>query len=122
MRLCALSLVVALTTQLAFAQPYSGECGSCVDRKQRICADECELVPAEKSRHCQQHCIADYCANRCAADAPELQAYFKENCDDCLEQQFLLCEAHCTVGTPRRVAVCQIDCSKDRCNALCTKR
>jgi hypothetical protein len=101
------------------AQAYSGECGSCVQRKQRMCADECELVAPEKARHCQRQCISQYCSHRCAQDAPELDAYLKENCDDCLEQQFGLCEVHCAVGTPRQKAVCRIQCSAARCTAEC---
>ncbi|MFN8389473.1 MAG: hypothetical protein U0136_04205 [Bdellovibrionota bacterium] len=104
----------------ASAQAYSGECGTCVNRKQRICADECESVPAERARTCQQRCIAEYCQHKCAADAPELEAYLNEHCDDCLEQQFSTCESHCTVGTPRKKAVCQIECSKERCAKVCS--
>ncbi len=101
------------------AQAYSGECGSCVDRKQRMCADECELVPADKVRRCQQNCIAEYCAHRCEKSAPEIEAYLKENCYDCREQQFTLCEVHCNEGPPRKRALCQIQCSDERCKSVC---
>ena len=106
----------------AFAQAYSGECGSCVDRKQKLCGEECELVPPEKSLHCQQTCLEHYCDHRCAPDAPELKAYLRENCDDCLEQQFKVCESHCTVGTPRRKASCQLFCSRQRCAGSCPSK
>jgi len=103
----------------AFAQAYSGECGSCVERKQRMCADECELVTPEKSRKCQKNCIAEYCAHKCEKTAPELDAYLRENCEECLERQYMLCEAHCPEGRPRKRAVCQVDCSNERCDTLC---
>ena len=76
-------------------------------------------VPAAKSRRCQQQCIAEYCKHKCENNAREIQAYLLEGCDDCLEQQFGLCESHCTVGTPRKKAECQLACSSERCSAPC---
>ena len=104
------------------AQAYSGECGTCVERKQRMCSDECGLVPADKARRCQQRCIAEYCKHRCDKDAPELEAYITESCDDCLEQQFDACDPACAVGTPRKKAACKIRCSDERCQRPCSPR
>ncbi len=119
MKIYYLAAALLLLPQLALAQAHSGECGTCVNRKQRMCADECESVAPEKSRVCQHNCIAEYCEHKCAQDAPELEAYLKENCDDCLEQQFGVCEFRCAVGTPRQKAVCQIGCSEERCTKAC---
>ena len=101
------------------AQAYSGECGSCVDRKQVMCADECELVTPDRSRKCQQDCIAEYCSHKCEKTAPELAAYLQENCEECLEKQYVLCEVHCPEGRPRKRAACQLNCSDDRCKTVC---
>lgn len=108
-----------LVPTFAYAQAYSGECGSCVDRKQVMCADECELVKPERARKCQQDCIAEYCSHKCEKTAPELAAYLQENCEECLEKQYVLCEAHCPEGRPRKRAACQLGCSDDRCKTVC---
>ena len=115
------AVAMLLASPPVFAQAYSGECGTCVNRKARMCADECELVPAEKSVFCQQNCIAEYCSHKCEKNAPEIEAYLKENCNDCEEQQFTLCEVHCKEGTPRKRAVCQIECSEKRCEKACAE-
>ena len=99
-----LALACLLIPAVVSAQPYSGECGECVHRKQRLCADECELVKGSKGRKCQYQCIAEYCVHKCEKTAPELEAYLHEGCDDCLDHQYELCEVQCTVGQPRERA------------------
>ena len=119
--LCILiwSLLIA---QGALAEPSAADsCQSCIDRKQMMCAEECELVKPEQARDCQKRCISGYCSHRCSASAAELEAFIAPQCEPCLEQQFALCEGQCKEGTARSKAICQVKCSSARCSAVCHK-
>ncbi len=94
-------------------------CQSCIERKQSMCAEECELTKPNQARECQKRCIAGYCSHRCSASASELEAYIATDCDSCLDQQYALCESSCKVGTARTKAICQVKCSTARCVAVC---
>ncbi len=115
--LLSLAVMSCAYAAAAAEEPEFGgrECGDCVHRKQRLCADECEDAPNEKVRHCQDRCLQQYCAHKCRAGAPELSLHETQSCDDCLEHEFNSCESHCPAGAARARAVCQIECSNVRC-------
>ncbi len=116
----SLIAIITLGSILPVSFAFAGnDCASCVERKGRMCATECEKVNPERALNCQQRCIRDYCSHRCQADAPELKELISPDCDRCLERQYKLCEEHCTVGTGRERAKCQLDCSEERCNDTC---
>lgn len=108
---------------LLFLAPAASasECGSCVERKGKMCAQECRLVQDSRVRECQNDCIKEYCSHRCKDSDPELQRYLAKDCDQCLDQQFNLCDPNCQVGTDRERAVCKLDCSAKHCQDKCTK-
>lgn len=116
----ALALTLSWLAQLhqAVAADGSKECAGCVQRKQKICADECEEVPSQKFQHCHSRCVKEYCAHQCTADAAELEKP-PLSCDDCLDHQFNTCESHCGEGAPRVRAICQLSCASERCTASC---
>ncbi len=118
------SLLAAVLLSNAQAEsPSVDSCQSCIERKQSMCAEECELTKPDQARACQKRCISGYCSHRCSASAAELEAFIAPKCDSCLDQQFALCESHCKVGTAREKAICQVDCSAARCGQVCpTKR
>ena len=113
-------LFLLFSAQSVLAERASVDsCQSCIERKQSMCAEECELTKPEQARECQRRCISGYCSHRCAANAAELEGYMAPDCESCLDQQFALCESSCKVGTARTKAICQVDCSKARCGAVC---
>ncbi len=121
--LLALLTVVSTLSVMLFPSSRllaaTDDCGSCIERKQRFCSEECDAVPASRARVCQKRCILGYCSHRCSPKSPEIDALTRESCGACAERQFVLCEKHCPVGTARERAVCQIDCSRDRCEPVC---
>lgn len=94
------------------------DCSDCVSRKKQMCARECRLVPTDKSTLCQQECVEQYCLHRCEPSHPAIARGF-QSCEDCLDQQFNLCEANCPEGTDRIRAMCQLGCAKLRCGLSC---
>lgn len=95
------------------------ECSSCFERKKGMCADECTEVPPIHQRECQLRCIKEYCNHRCTEEAPQFIEFQTQACEDCLNEQFVLCEKQCPTGTPRAVAECKVRCSAANCQAGC---
>ena len=123
-----IALVVPLFAEFAIAEgelvdgpsmKTAPECNSCIDRKKSMCADECSEVTPIYARECQLRCIQEYCNHRCAKDAPQFSEFQTQRCEDCLNDQFTLCEKQCPTGTPRSVAECKVKCSAANCQAGC---
>jgi hypothetical protein len=113
----AVTALVALFVHTIDAR--ADDCAQCVERKKGMCAQECRLVPAEKSLICQSDCVQQYCLHRCPTLNPAI-GEMPQSCDECRDQQFTLCEANCPLGTDRVRSMCKLGCAKQRCEALCS--
>ena len=107
---------------ISWARPVQAtECGDCVERKAKTCSEECKLVDVSRIRDCQNDCVKEYCKHRCQGGEPELSSFLAKDCEQCLDQQFNLCETKCVVGTDRIRAECKLGCSKANCSAVCAQ-
>ena len=106
----------------AQADAWADDCTDCVERKQAMCAKECRLVAPAVSRTCQQDCVQQYCLHRCPASHEAVFFNSAQSCEDCLDQQFNLCDTNCPHGTDRVRAMCKLGCAKQRCEHACPKQ
>lgn len=116
-------LILLFPIFMSFQVLAENECLNCAERKLKMCAEECALVPANLNKDCQKSCISQYCSHKCGKDSEKtaLDTIFNIPCEQCKEKQYDLCETSCKKPSPYQNALCQIDCTQKRCDKECRK-
>ena len=117
------SIIYSIFLFLAFPLVAKAmDCPECIERKKAMCAQECKLVSPVNAVRCQRDCTWQYCSHRCEDNDPALLVGSYQNCTDCLDQQFNLCDSNCATGTDRVRSMCKLGCAKTHCEPFCASK